>query len=76
MNIVSEILDAIPDAAAPTIVWGQVTGVSPTKVRFAGDTSGDIEVSLRLSAYTPTTTDKVLLLKVGTQWVIIGKVTT
>jgi hypothetical protein len=55
------------------ITWGEVISVSPTEVRFAGDTA-DVEVELYLSSYTPTTNDRVLLIKVGETWVIIGDI--
>lgn len=55
------------------ITWGVVTSVSPTEVRFGGDTV-DVEVASKLAGYTPTTNDVVVLLKVGTSWVIIGDI--
>jgi hypothetical protein len=57
--------------SAPELAVGQVIAVSPTKVRFDGDTS-DQTVALDLTDYTPTTNDRVLLAKVGSGWIIIG----
>jgi hypothetical protein len=53
---------------------GQVISISPTKVRFDGDTS-DQAVPLSLDAYTPATNDRVLLAKVGASWIIVGDFT-
>jgi hypothetical protein len=73
----SEISDAILSMATsgpgPILAWGEVISVSPTEVRFAGDSS-EVEVSTKLSSYTPTTNDIVVVLKVGTAWVIIGDI--
>lgn len=52
--------------------WGLVTGVGPpVTVRLARDQT-DVTVTLWLSSYTPTTSDKVLLVRTGQQWVIVG----
>lgn len=55
------------------IAWGEVIGVSPTLVRFAGDTA-DTQVALALSSYTPTVNDTVLVVKTGVSWVIVGDI--
>jgi hypothetical protein len=76
MNIseeISKLIDAKvfkPDAA---IRWGEITGLSPTLVRFSGDTE-DVEVERYLGSYTPVENDRVVLLKVGSAWVILGEV--
>lgn len=72
MDILKHIAAAGQAHSGSVIAWGEVTGVSPTLVRFAGDT-GDTQVTLRLSSYTATTNDRVVLLKVGTSWAILGK---
>ena len=73
----SEILDALASMKNPDenrmITWGVVTSTAPTEVRFGGDTV-DVEVLSKVSGYTPTTNDVVILLKVGTTWVIIGDI--
>ena len=56
-----------------TIVWGEITATGPPLgVRVARD-SVDIKVDLWLDSYTPVVNDKVALLKVGQQWVVLGK---
>lgn len=55
------------------VTWGKVTSTSPVQVTFAGDTSGTT-VGLRDDGYTVTLNDKVMLVKVGAQWIILGKV--
>jgi len=75
----TEILDAIVNIqnenklSGPVIAWGVVISVSPTEVRFSGDTI-DVEVTTKVSGYTPTTNDIVICLKVGAAWVIIGDI--
>lgn len=55
------------------VVWGTVTAVSPAKVRIAGDTR-DVTIPYRLSDYTLTTGDRVVLLRVGSNsWMALGK---
>jgi hypothetical protein len=53
------------------IAVGQVTSTSPLEIRFYGDT-GDTAVTA-LAHYTPATNDKVILVKVGPQWFIVGE---
>lgn len=73
----TEILDALASMKNPDenrhITWGVVTGTAPTQVRFGGDTA-DVDVKSKMAGYTPTTNDVVILLKVGTTWVIIGDI--
>ena len=73
MNVLEQIFEAIPSSIGTIITWGQVISITPTQVRFAGDTN-DVPVSLRLGSYTPTAGDKVALLKIGAQWVVLGKI--
>lgn len=72
MDILKHIAAAGQTQGGSVIAWGEVIDVSPTMVRFAGDT-GDTQVSLALSTYTATTNDRVVLIKVGTAWAILGK---
>ena len=51
---------------------GQIISVTPTKVRFDGDTSDHL-IPLSLVGYTPTTGHRVLLVKVGSGWIILGQ---
>lgn len=53
--------------------WGQVTGLSPLGVRIAGD-STDTLISLRTPDVTLSTGDKVVLLRVGSGWVLISRI--
>lgn len=68
-RITSEELNRRGEIAA----WGEVTGVSPLTVRVAGDTvdikPADTEAGLALA-----TNDRVVLLNVQGQWVVIGEV--
>lgn len=74
MNIVEEILAAIPEADTPRIAWGQVIDVGPPlEVRFAGDT-GSTVIKLKNSDVTLADTNKVLLIKAGSQWIIVCKI--
>lgn len=50
----------------------QVISTSPLEVRFFGD-SQDTEVST-MAHYTPTTGDKVAVMKVGTGWWVVGDI--
>ena len=56
---------------ATLVAWGDVISTSPTLVRFAGDTA-DTQVDGRMSSYTPTTSDRVVCLRVGARWIILG----
>lgn len=78
MSLAEVIADLTAQAADKQrqVSWGQVIDTSPTLIRFAGDASGDTQVDLRLSAYTPTTGDKVLLIRVGTGWCVVGELVT
>ena len=56
--------------------WGNVTKISPkVKVEIEGETTSTTIIS-GLSGYTPTLGDKVVLLKSGNSWIILGKVIT
>ena len=58
------------------VAWGLVTQVTPTvQVRFAGDTV-DVTVTRGNAALTLATNDRVVLLKVGTQWTVAYKLGT
>ena len=54
------------------VAWGEVTQVSPLQVKLAGDTTST-DIPRRLSNYTATLNDRVILIKVGNIWVILGK---
>ena len=72
-DITNAIISLAQPKEGPHLAWGEVISISPTEIRFAGDTV-DVEVNTKLSSYTPTTNDIVVLLKVGTAWVIIGDI--
>ena len=55
------------------VVWGQVIAVAPLRVRIAGDTS-DVVVERRLSGVSVETGQRVVLLAVGSAWVLAGVV--
>ena len=69
--ILDELLKLVPEETGAITAWGDVLGVSPTLVRFAGDTA-NTQIDNWLSSYTPTTNDRVILLKVGNTWIILG----
>lgn len=71
MQLHEALLASRPEA--PQIAWGSIISTSPLAVRFAGDTS-DTSIDLWLASYTPVTNDRVMLMKVGSQWVIVGEV--
>jgi len=74
MNIVDEILEITSGKDERlSLLWGQVIGVSPMLVRLAGDTV-DTTIGLRLGAYIPTTTDKVLVARMGTTLIVLGSI--
>lgn len=51
---------------------GQIISVTPTKVRFDGDTSDQL-IPLSLVGYTPTTGHRVIMVRAGTGWIIVGE---
>ena len=54
---------------------GVVTAVGPPLlVRFDGD--GADVTALRIAGYTPAVGDRVILGRWGSQWVVLGEVTT
>ena len=54
---------------------GIVTVVGPPlQVRLDGD-GADI-TALRVTSYTPTLGDRVVLARWGTQWIVLGEVST
>ena len=74
MNDISDvILNSIPNKLEINIAWGFVIDISPILVRFAGDVM-DTEINLHLSSYTPVAADKVLLMSIGSRWIIIGSI--
>ena len=74
MNLAQSILRAT-ETTEPTseLLWGQVISVSPTLVRLAGDTV-DTTIPLHLSSYTPSSTDKVLIARLGRTLIILGDI--
>lgn len=56
---------------ARSTTFGVVTDDSPLTVRFNGATAG-VEV-LKLTSYTPTVADEVVLLRVGLDWICLGE---
>ena len=75
MDIVGELIEfQAGEAQSPTFTWGDVTGISPLEVRIAGD-AVSVEVPRTLASYTPSTSDRVLLARVGNTWVILGRIT-
>lgn len=69
--ILDELLKVSDKPETQLITWGDVSGTTPTLVRLRGDTA-DTQIDLWLTSYTPTTNDRVILLKVGGSWVILG----
>lgn len=72
-----ELLGAIQRAAARAVEqsrqvgFGVVTATSPLTVRLNGDTAA-VEVALSLDSYTPVTNDTVLLVRAGSDWIVVG----
>lgn len=54
-----------------SVTWGQVVAVAPLRVRIAGDTS-DVVVERRLSGLSVEPGQRVVLLAVGSAWVLAG----
>lgn len=71
MSVFDEVRSTAREVKRPVLLWGQVVGVSPTTVRLARDQT-DVTITIALSSYTPTTTDKVVVAKVGGAWAILG----
>ena len=62
-------------SAAGPVRWGQVVATSPDlTVRVAGDAT-DTRITVRLGV-TPTVGQRVVLLRVGVEWVLAGGVVT
>lgn len=61
----------------PPYTWGQVTEAGPDGmcVRIAGDIV-DVVIRDHLGTYLAEAGDTVLIMKVGAQWVLAGKITT
>lgn len=59
--------------AKANVTWGSVTQVSPLLVRINGDT-GDTPIALKDSGMTFSTSDKVGLVLLGSQWAVFMKV--
>ena len=53
------------------VTWGLVTSTSPTMVRVAGDVT-DTQVDSTVMSYTPAAGDKVILMRLGSAWLIMG----
>jgi hypothetical protein len=75
---IETILEAARPAADPgaafEITFGDVTGVSPLEVRIAGDTTST-QIGEYAAAYTPTSNDRVIVLRLGPTWIILGDLT-
>lgn len=55
---------------------GKVTVASPLEVEFDGDNGTSTRVVLGAGSYTPVVDDRVFLLKLGAQWVLIDSLET
>lgn len=54
------------------LTWGQIIETAPAvTVRFAGDQATEGTINLKASTLVLTTGDKVLLARIGSQWVIV-----
>lgn len=62
-----------PRRGEQATTWGEVTVASPLQVRFAGDTEA-ARVELKDAGYAPVAGDKVLLIRVGGQWLALGRI--
>ena len=63
--------DATRQPPARLVAWGQVVAVAPLRIRIAGDTS-DVLVERRLSGVEVEAGQRVVLLAVGSAWVLAG----
>jgi hypothetical protein len=54
-------------------LWAVVVEVSPLLVRMPGD-SGDTPVAWKDSGMSFSTSDKVGLVRFGSQWVVVAKI--
>lgn len=71
MSFTREIIASASRAGNLTVTWGEVTSTSPLQVRIAGDTASTT-IPLKMDSYTAVTNDKVVLLRVGVQWICLG----
>lgn len=62
------------ESPSPTSM-GTVTGTSGgVQIQFDGETSASSKLYKRISSYTPAVGDRVLLLRAGRTWVVLGKI--
>lgn len=70
------IRSAVPSPEAPsalaTIAAGYVSG--RPQVIFDGELAASARTYAYLSSYTPASGDRVLLLRAGSTWVVLGRV--
>lgn len=54
---------------------GTVTGTSGgVQIQFDGESQASTKTYKRISPYTPTVGDRVLLVRAGRTWVVLGKI--
>ena len=76
MNLASAVTEIVDNLNAAMLFRAVVTGTSGNLVtiRRFGQTSADTQSYARLASYTPSVSDEVLCLKVGTGVIVLGKV--
>jgi hypothetical protein len=70
-------LDPLLEALPEQVVWHRiatVTGTSPLNIQFDGETAASSRTYTRLSSYTPSVGDRVLLSRISSTWVVLGKI--
>lgn len=68
------IREAQEDQPSPTAL-GTVTGTTGgVQVQFDGESTASSKAYKRLSSYTPAVNDRVLLLRSGQTWVVLGAI--
>lgn len=68
--------DVLGIESGTVVTFGKVTATSPLTIQFNGTAAADAVAGVkRLSSYTATIADTVALLRVGTVWVVLGKIT-
>lgn len=73
MTLLDEVVKAAPSLVDTDLIrWGQVISTGPLKVRFAGDTT-DSTIALQADGITLVSGDKVAVIKLGAQWVVVSK---
>jgi len=69
LSVFTKLIDSRID---DIIRWGTVTTASPLAIQFSGETAS--QSVKKLSSYTPTLADYVILIKAKNTYICLGKV--